>query len=242
MSKNKYPQPVDSGKEKIRTRKINFKNDSQKLYIQAIEESDIVICKGPAGTGKTFLASYVAINMLLENKISKIYLTRPIVDAGEHLGFLPGDLDEKVHPYLLPLLDAFEYFVGPTKLKELREYGLIEVAPLAYMRGRTMRDCLTGDAKVLLSDGTYIDIENLVERYQNGEQIVVKSFNHQTSSLEDITISFAFEADPQEDLYEIELEDGTILKVTGDHKFYTSDDGYIETKELKVGSTLQQLV
>lgn len=142
MSKNKYPQPVDSGKEKIRTRKINFKNDSQKLYIQAIEESDIVICKGPAGTGKTFLASYVAINMLLENKISKIYLTRPIVDAGEHLGFLPGDLDEKVHPYLLPLLDAFEYFVGPAKLKELREYGLIEVAPLAYMRGRTMRDCM----------------------------------------------------------------------------------------------------
>ena len=103
-------------------------------------DHDISFGIGPAGTGKTYIAVAAAVNMFVEEKVNKIILTRPAVEAGEHLGFLPGDLSQKVDPYLRPLYDALFDMMGPEKVGRLIENGKIEVAPLAYMRGRTLND------------------------------------------------------------------------------------------------------
>jgi phosphate starvation-inducible PhoH-like protein len=110
----------------------------QKQYIESIEENDIVFGIGPAGTGKTYLAMAVAVSALLKKEVKRIILCRPAVEAGEKLGFLPGDMAEKVNPYLRPLYDALHDMVDPERAKEMVERGTIEVAPLAFMRGRTL--------------------------------------------------------------------------------------------------------
>ncbi len=110
----------------------------QKAYVEAMERHDLTFAVGPAGTGKTFLATVLAVRMLTERKIERLVLTRPAVEAGERLGFLPGDLQQKVDPYLRPLYDALHSLLGPEKTSTLLEKGVIEVAPLAYMRGRTL--------------------------------------------------------------------------------------------------------
>tara|TARA_Y100001968_G_scaffold280565_1_gene277164 strand:+ start:37219 stop:38190 length:972 start_codon:yes stop_codon:yes gene_type:complete len=112
----------------------------QKAYVEAMEKHDLTFGVGPAGTGKTFLATVLAVRMLTDRKIERIVLTRPAVEAGERLGFLPGDLQQKVDPYLRPLYDALHLLVGTEKTSTLLEKGVIEVAPLAYMRGRTLED------------------------------------------------------------------------------------------------------
>lgn len=117
---------------------IRAKTFCQKEYIEAISKSDLTFCTGPAGTGKTFLAVVIAVKALLNNQFEKLILTRPAVEAGEKLGFLPGDLQQKINPYLRPLYDAIHQFIAPEKLPSLIEKGIIEVAPLAYMRGRTL--------------------------------------------------------------------------------------------------------
>jgi phosphate starvation-inducible PhoH-like protein len=109
-------------------------------YVQAIQERDLTFCIGPAGTGKTFLAAVIAVQALREKRYERIILTRPAVEAGEKLGFLPGDLQQKVNPYLRPLYDALYELMEPDKVPNLMEQGLIEVAPLAYMRGRTLNN------------------------------------------------------------------------------------------------------
>lgn len=116
------------------------KTDTQRRYIDAITTFDMVIGIGPAGTGKTYLAMATAINALLKKQISRIVLARPAVEAGEKLGFLPGDIYEKVHPYLRPLYDALFDMMEAEKVNRLIERGVIEIAPLAYMRGRTLND------------------------------------------------------------------------------------------------------
>ncbi len=110
----------------------------QKLYLQAIQKNPIVFGIGPAGTGKTYLAMAAAISALLKNQVQRIVLTRPAVEAGEALGFLPGDLREKILPYLRPLYDALHDMLAPEDVATLSEKGVIEIAPLAYMRGRTL--------------------------------------------------------------------------------------------------------
>ncbi len=110
----------------------------QKAYLEAMEKYDLTFGLGPAGTGKTFLATVLAVRMLTERKVERLILTRPAVEAGERLGFLPGDLQQKVDPYLRPLYDALHSLLGPEKTTTLLEKGVIEVAPLAYMRGRTL--------------------------------------------------------------------------------------------------------
>jgi len=115
---------------------------TQKDYIRAMRDHDMVIGIGPAGTGKTFLAVAFAVAELQSGRFNKIVLTRPVVEAGERLGFLPGDLYEKVHPYLRPLYDAFFTIVGPDRTRLLREDEILEIVPLAYMRGRTLDDAL----------------------------------------------------------------------------------------------------
>ncbi len=116
------------------------KTDTQKKYINAIKTFDMVIGIGPAGTGKTYLAMAMAINALLKKQISRIVLARPAVEAGEKLGFLPGDIFQKVHPYLRPLYDALFDMMEVEKVNRLVERGVIEIAPLAFMRGRTLND------------------------------------------------------------------------------------------------------
>lgn len=121
-------------------RAIRVKNYGQLQYTKAIAKQDIVFGIGPAGTGKTFLAVVLAVQALREGKVKKIILTRPAVEAGESLGFLPGDLKEKVDPYLRPVYDALYTIYGTEQTNRLMERGVIEIAPLAYMRGRTLDD------------------------------------------------------------------------------------------------------
>ncbi|WP_267384403.1 PhoH family protein [Cyanobacterium sp. uoEpiScrs1] len=144
-------QAVDTGKTEeykdlqqsilAKTRRgetIRAKTFRQRQYIKAIQTHDIVFCIGPAGTGKTFLAAVLAVQALLNNQYERLILTRPAVEAGEKLGFLPGDLQQKVNPFLRPLYDALYEFIDPQRLPDLMERGEIEIAPLAYMRGRTL--------------------------------------------------------------------------------------------------------
>ncbi len=111
---------------------------NQKRYINAMRSAEITFGVGPAGTGKTYLAVALAMEALSQNKVKKVILTRPAVEAGEALGFLPGDLEQKILPYLRPLYDAMDEFVGKENVTRMTEKGLIEIAPLAYMRGRTL--------------------------------------------------------------------------------------------------------
>ena len=116
------------------------RTEKQKNYVRSLNESDIIISAGPAGTGKTFLAVAVALTMLLEKKIERIILSRPAVEAGERLGFLPGDMREKVDPYLRPLYDSLYDLLDFEKIQKKIEVGDIEIAPLAFMRGRTLKN------------------------------------------------------------------------------------------------------
>ena len=116
------------------------RSEKQKKYVRSLKESDIVISTGPAGTGKTFLAVAVALTMLLDKKIERIILSRPAVEAGERLGFLPGDMREKVDPYLRPLYDSLYDLLDFEKIQKKIEVGDIEIAPLAFMRGRTLKN------------------------------------------------------------------------------------------------------
>ncbi|AFY81344.1 PhoH family protein [Oscillatoria acuminata] len=121
-----------------RGEEIRAKTFRQRSYIKAIRSHDLTFCIGPAGTGKTFLATILAAQSLLANDYERLILTRPAVEAGEKLGFLPGDLQQKINPYLRPLYDALYEVIEPEKIANLMERGIIEVAPLAYMRGRTL--------------------------------------------------------------------------------------------------------
>jgi phosphate starvation-inducible protein PhoH and related proteins len=121
-------------------RAIAPKSEGQQVYLRAIDENDIVVGIGPAGTGKTYLAVATAVDALVKKRVKRIILARPAVEAGENLGFLPGDLQEKVDPYLRPLYDALEDMMGLERMRRAIEARQIEIAPLAYMRGRTLHD------------------------------------------------------------------------------------------------------
>ncbi len=126
----------------IKTPKKNIfaRTERQKKYINSLFNSNIIFSLGPAGTGKTFLAVAVAVNQLINGKVNKIILSRPAVEAGENLGFLPGDLKEKIDPYLIPLYDSLSELIGFEKMQKKIEDGTVEIAPLAFMRGRTLKD------------------------------------------------------------------------------------------------------
>jgi len=148
LSVNKTLDPnkssnVQSFAQLIKTprKSVIARSQKQSDYIKALRENDIVLALGPAGTGKSFLAVSVAITMLMEKKIERVILSRPAVEAGEKLGFLPGDMKEKVDPYLRPLYDALYELFGFEKIDKKIETGEIEIAPLAFMRGRTLKNC-----------------------------------------------------------------------------------------------------
>ena len=144
IAKIRHPEKLSKSKisqlNVIDNKFIKVKNINQFKYLETIDDSTITFGVGPAGTGKTFLAVASAVKMYSENRIKKIVLTRPAVEAGERLGYLPGDLSQKIDPYLVPLFDSLEYFFGNETLQYLIEKRNIEIVPLAYMRGRTLND------------------------------------------------------------------------------------------------------
>ena len=134
---------VKTFKQLIKTprKSVIARSEKQSDYIKALKENDIIMSLGPAGTGKSFLAVSVGVTLLMEKKIDRVILSRPAVEAGEKLGFLPGDMKEKVDPYLRPLYDALYELFGADKIDKKIENGEIEIAPLAFMRGRTLKNC-----------------------------------------------------------------------------------------------------
>lgn len=154
-----------------RGKQIKCKTIGQKRYINALKHKTVVFGVGPAGTGKTYLAVAMAVLAFKNKEVSRIILTRPAVEAGEKLGFLPGDLQNKVDPYLRPLYDALYDFLGAENFRMLSERGAIEVAPLAYMRGRTLND-----AYIILDEAQNCTIEQMkmfLTRFGEGSRVVV---------------------------------------------------------------------
>jgi phosphate starvation-inducible PhoH-like protein len=152
-------------------RRVRARTEGQARYIQALRENDVVLCIGPAGTGKTYLAVAMAVNALVQGRIRKIVLVRPAVEAGEKLGFLPGDMVAKVNPYLRPLLDALYDMIDYDQIKRYMEADLIEIIPLAYMRGRTLNDSV-----IILDEGqntTVPQMKMFLTRMGQGSKIIV---------------------------------------------------------------------
>jgi phosphate starvation-inducible PhoH-like protein len=154
------------------------RSEKQKNYVRALKESEIIISAGPAGTGKTFLAVAVALTMLLEKKIERIILSRPAVEAGERLGFLPGDMREKVDPYLRPLYDSLYDLLDFEKIQKKIEVGDIEIAPLAFMRGRTLKNsfAILDEAQ----NATDTQIKMFLTRIGENSKIVINGDPSQT--------------------------------------------------------------
>ncbi len=151
----------DSGREQSYLRKVRPQSEGQRALMDAIERHSLTLALGPAGTGKTYLAITAAVEALEAGKVGRIVLTRPAIEAGESLGFLPGDLNDKLAPYLRPLYDALNERIGGKRLRQLMTEGAIEIAPVAYMRGRTLnnafvvideaQNCTYGQIKMLLT-------------------------------------------------------------------------------------------
>ncbi|MBM7651679.1 PhoH family protein [Neobacillus cucumis] len=155
----------------VKGKSIRIKTLGQRQYVTAIKKKDLVFGIGPAGTGKTYLAVVMAVNALKSGQVNRIILTRPAVEAGESLGFLPGDLKEKVDPYLRPLYDALNDVLGAEHTQRLIERGTIEIAPLAYMRGRTL-----DDAFVILDEAqntTHAQMKMFLTRLGFGSKMVI---------------------------------------------------------------------
>jgi phosphate starvation-inducible PhoH-like protein len=166
---NKFPP--DSVYVTVTGAAIRPQTPSQQAYVKAIRDNDMVFGVGPAGTGKTYLAVACAIAALESGRVNRIVLTRPVVEAGEKLGFLPGDFYEKVHPYLKPLYDAFHNMVGADRFRQLREDETIEIIPLAYMRGRTL-----DEAFAILDEAQNTTPEQMkmfLTRMGNGSRMVI---------------------------------------------------------------------
>jgi phosphate starvation-inducible protein PhoH and related proteins len=153
------------------SRHVRPRTDGQARYVRAMRESDLTLCIGPGGTGKTFLAVAIAVSMLRQGQVKKIALVRPAVEAGERLGFLPGDIAAKVNPYLRPLFDALNDMMEPDQVKRYMENDIIEIVPLAYMRGRTLNQ-----AVIILDEGqntTVPQMKMFLTRMGNGSKIIV---------------------------------------------------------------------
>jgi phosphate starvation-inducible PhoH-like protein len=152
-------------------RAVRPRTDGQGRYVRAMRESDLTICVGPGGTGKTYLAVAMAVNMLRQGLVKKLCLVRPAVEAGERLGFLPGDIVAKVNPYLRPLFDALHDLMDPEQVKRYMENDIIEIVPLAYMRGRTLNH-----SAIILDEGqntTIAQMKMFLTRMGTGSKIIV---------------------------------------------------------------------
>ena len=165
------PSPGDGFVRDRSQRTVAPRTDGQRAYVEALRENEVVLTIGPAGTGKTYLAVAMAVRLLRDGQVDRLILTRPAVEAGEKLGFLPGTFEAKVNPYLRPLYDALHDLIGPAQLKKFLENDVIEVAPLAYMRGRTL-----SEAYIILDEGqntTVAQMKMFLTRMGEGSRMVV---------------------------------------------------------------------
>ena len=165
------PPEKGTAKETKGSKYVRPRTDGQGRYVKAMQGNDCVLCVGPAGTGKTYLAVGMAVSLLRQQEVKKIVLVRPAVEAGERLGFLPGDLVAKVNPYLRPLFDALNDMMEPEQVKRYMENDIIEIVPLAYMRGRTLNH-----AVIILDEGqntTVPQMKMFLTRMGQGSKIIV---------------------------------------------------------------------
>lgn len=177
-AKVQKPKFIDITKDIIREEHdIHFKNrlkprtDNQKLLIKSMIENDVVFCQGLAGSGKTHIAVGMALEWLLEEKVDKIIITRPVIEAGERLGFLPGTAEEKLHPYLLPILDEINHFINMSDYIRLKNKNKIEIVPLALMRGRNFHDAfIVADE---CQNAGYDQLKMLITRIGNDSKMVL---------------------------------------------------------------------
>jgi phosphate starvation-inducible PhoH-like protein len=168
-----------------KARKVAPRTHGQAEYVRAIRENDLIFCVGPAGTGKTYLAVAMAVNALRQEQVRKIVLVRPAVEAGERLGFLPGDLLAKVNPFLRPLLDAMNEMLDFEQVKRYMERDVVEIVPLAFMRGRTLSNTF-----IILDEGqntTVTQMKMFLTRLGNGSRIVVTGDTTQTDLAPNVT-------------------------------------------------------
>jgi phosphate starvation-inducible PhoH-like protein len=209
------------GQKQAGRRRVNPKSVNQRRYLDAIEQFDIVFGVGPAGTGKTYLAMAQAVSYLLSKKVSRIILARPAVEAGEKLGFLPGDLQEKVNPYLRPLYDALYDMMDTEKAARLIERGTIEVAPIAFMRGRTLNDAFV-----------------ILDEAQNTTSEQMKMFLTR--------LGFGSKAVVTGDITQIDLPSGRISGLVEALKIVKNIDGiamvYFDEKDVVRHKLVQQIV
>lgn len=172
MSKRKKVAEVTLEEPRLpQRRQLRPKSKNQEEYLDAMAKNDIVLCIGPAGSGKTSLAVGKACNMLCNKEIDKIIITRPTIDNGKELGALPGTLSEKIHPYLIPIFDEMHIYIGAEKVKQLKDSGVIEVCPLQYMRGRNFHNTF-----IILDESqnaTYKQIKMLITRMGVNSKVVL---------------------------------------------------------------------
>ncbi len=196
---------IKSFKQLIKTprKSVIARSDKQSDYIKALKEKDIIMSLGPAGTGKSFLAVSVGVTMLMEKKIERVILSRPAVEAGEKLGFLPGDMKEKVDPYLRPLYDALYELFGADKVDKKIEAGEIEIAPLAFMRGRTLKNCfaILDEAQ----NATETQIKMFLTRIGENSKLVVNGDPSQIDLINKSQSGLIKSKDILKDLNEIEI-------------------------------------
>lgn len=192
-------------------RQIVAKSINQKKYFEALSSSDIVFAVGAAGSGKTYLTVAYAMNLLKKNKIKKIIITRPVVEAGEKLGFLPGDLKEKIDPYLIPIYDSINDILGNEQTEKLIEKGVIEIAPLAYMRGRTL-----DNAFVILDEAqntTENQMKMFLTRLGFNSKMVITGDITQIDLNKNITSGLVHALDILKDLTEIKVVNFSTIDV-----------------------------
>ena len=191
---------------------IRAMSPAQQQFMDAVDTQSVVLALGPAGTGKTYLAIAKAVEALEAGKVSRIVLSRPAVEAGESLGFLPGDLQEKLAPYLRPLYDALTERLGTKRLKAMLADGIIEIAPVAYMRGRTLSECF-----VVIDEAqncTYTQIKMLLTRLGWRSTMVLTGDPDQTDLLPGISglADIAAKLEPLQDIPVVRLAEGDIVR------------------------------
>jgi phosphate starvation-inducible PhoH-like protein len=171
VTRGSEPIPASVEKREGGSRYVRPRTDGQARYVRAMQEYDMTLCVGPAGSGKSWLAVAMAVSWLRQSVVKKIVLVRPAVEAGERLGYLPGDMVAKINPYLRPLFDALNDMMEPEQVKRYMENEIIEICPLAYMRGRTLNN-----AAIILDEGqntTVPQMKMFLTRMGNGSKIIV---------------------------------------------------------------------